>query len=83
MAVLLSELAEEEPCATKRSCWVKYWLGRKHLGIHNQVFREVLVSDPDEHHRLLRVNHDQFGQLLSRVGPRIYRPRKRQEASVK
>ncbi|KAH9384379.1 hypothetical protein HPB48_026386 [Haemaphysalis longicornis] len=70
MAVLLSELDEEEPCATK-SCWVKDWLGRKHLGIQNQLFKEVLISDRDEYRRLLRVNHAQFEQRLCRVGPRI------------
>lgn len=72
VAVLLLELDEEEPRATERSCWVKDHLGRKHLGIHNQLFK-VLVSDPDEYRRLLRVSHDQFEQLLCRVGPRIAR----------
>ncbi|KAK8764665.1 hypothetical protein V5799_032727 [Amblyomma americanum] len=59
-------------CA-KRSCWQRNWIARKELGLQNQLYEELLEADRAEYRRLLRVNEEQFLQLLSRVGPRIER----------
>lgn len=73
VALALTIEDEEDPIEPKRACWVKPWMCRKDLGLHSQLFSELLVSDPDEYRRLLRVSEEQFLQLLARVGPRIER----------
>ncbi|KAG0429118.1 hypothetical protein HPB47_023945 [Ixodes persulcatus] len=55
------------------SLWMKDWMCRKERGMQNQLYEELLDSDPEEYRRLLRVSREQFLQLLSRVGPRIAR----------
>lgn len=73
MAVALAELEEDEPRSCKRTCWVRPYISRKDLGVQNLLLKEVLQNNPEEYRRLLRVSHDQFQELLSRVGPRIAR----------
>ncbi|KAH9379721.1 hypothetical protein HPB48_009128 [Haemaphysalis longicornis] len=72
MALAL-QIDEEDHPAPKRSCWVKEWMSRKELGLQNQLFQELVVSDPAEYRRLLRVSRDQFAEPLARVEPRITR----------
>ncbi|KAM7309617.1 uncharacterized protein ISCGN_006618 [Ixodes scapularis] len=72
MAAALS-CDEDESCGSKRSLWMKDWMCRKERGMQNQLYEELLDSDPEEYRRLLRVSREQFLQLLSRVGPRIAR----------
>ncbi|KAL1429142.1 hypothetical protein MTO96_016587 [Rhipicephalus appendiculatus] len=57
----------------KRSCWMKTWMFQKGRGIQNHLYRELLLSDPDEYRRLLRLSCEQFTQLLALVGPTIAR----------
>lgn len=70
MAVALAELEEDEPRSCKRTCCVRPYISRKDLGVQNLLLKEVLQNNPEEYRRLLRVSHDQFQELLSRVGPR-------------
>lgn len=59
---------EDESCAPKRSpLWMKDWMCRKERGMQNQLYEELLDSDPEEYCRLLCVSHEHFLQLLSRV----------------
>ncbi|XP_065281939.1 uncharacterized protein [Dermacentor albipictus] len=73
MALALCVDEEDYYPAPKRSCWVKDWMCRKELGLQSQLFKELVVSDPSEYRRLLRVSREQFAELLARVGPRIER----------
>nr|XP_054925464.1 uncharacterized protein LOC129384276 [Dermacentor andersoni] len=73
MALALCVDEEDYYPAPKRSCWVKDWMCRKELGLQNQLFKELVVSDPSEYRRLLRVSREQFAELLARMGPRIAR----------
>ncbi|KAH7940749.1 hypothetical protein HPB49_005132 [Dermacentor silvarum] len=74
MAVVLSEIEEDfDLFPRKRSCWRKYCMRRKELGVQNLLYEELLKTDLDEYRRLLRVSREQFLQLLSRVAPRIRR----------
>ncbi|KAH6933265.1 hypothetical protein HPB50_013919 [Hyalomma asiaticum] len=57
----------------KRSVWVKPWLTRKSLGMQNQLYQELLASDPEEYKRLLRLSCEQFDQLLALIQPSIGR----------
>ncbi|XP_040358859.1 uncharacterized protein LOC121047583 [Ixodes scapularis] len=50
---------------------MKDWMCRKERGKQNQLYEELLHSDPEEYRRLLRISREQLLQLLSRVGPRI------------
>nr|XP_054931764.1 uncharacterized protein LOC129387071 [Dermacentor andersoni] len=73
MALALCVDEEDYYPAPKRSCWVKDWMCRKELGLQNQLFKELVVSDPSEYRRLLRLSREQFAELLARMGPRIAR----------
>lgn len=72
MAVALMVAEEDEEPKPKR-CWVKDWMAKKELGIQNQLYRELFTDDPLEFRRMLRVDCDQFLELLSRIGHRIQR----------
>ncbi|KAG0435955.1 hypothetical protein HPB47_018229 [Ixodes persulcatus] len=74
-AVALALIIEDEEdfSEPKKACWMKPWMCRKDLGLHSQHFSELLVSDPNEYRRLLRVSQEQFLELLARVGPTIER----------
>ncbi|KAL1428897.1 hypothetical protein MTO96_016650 [Rhipicephalus appendiculatus] len=52
---------------------MKTWMFEKDGGIQNHRHRELLLSDPDEYRRLLRLSCEQFTQLLALVGPMIDR----------
>ncbi|KAK8759276.1 hypothetical protein V5799_020389 [Amblyomma americanum] len=77
LAVILDVTEDNEETGwianSKRSCWVKPWLTKKTLGVQNQLYEELLATDPEEYKRLLRLSSDQFYQLLARVQPRIER----------
>lgn len=47
---------EEDYPAPKRSGLVKEWMCRKELGLQNQLFKELVVSDPADYRRLLHVS---------------------------
>ncbi|KAG0443497.1 hypothetical protein HPB47_014845 [Ixodes persulcatus] len=53
------------------SCWIKEWMEHKSRGIQNQLYEELLQTDPDEYRRLLRVPRDVFMGLLARIRHRV------------
>lgn len=77
MAVALEESAEDEEesglLQCKRAVWVKPWLTKKSLGMQNQLYEELLASDPEQYKRLLRLDIEQFHHLLALIEPKIVR----------
>ncbi|KAH6927854.1 hypothetical protein HPB50_009334 [Hyalomma asiaticum] len=66
----------------KRSVWVKPWLTRKSLSMQNQLYQELLASNPEEYKRLLRLSCEQFDQLLALIQPWIWRQDTAMRSSV-
>ncbi|KAH6934186.1 hypothetical protein HPB50_021488 [Hyalomma asiaticum] len=66
----------------KRSVWVKPWLTRKSLGMQNQLYQELLASDPEEYKHLLCLSCEQFDQLLTLIQPWIGRQDTAMRSSV-
>ncbi|KAH6925518.1 hypothetical protein HPB50_006521 [Hyalomma asiaticum] len=77
MAVALEESAQDEEesglLQCKRAVWVKPWLTKKSLGMQNQLYEELLASDPEQYKRLLRLDIEQFHHLLALIEPKIVR----------
>ncbi|KAH6932646.1 hypothetical protein HPB50_008230 [Hyalomma asiaticum] len=67
MAVALEESAEDEEesglLQCKRAVWVKPWLTKKSLGMQNQLYEELLASDPEQARRVVE---NVFGILANR-----------------
>ncbi|KAH6940543.1 hypothetical protein HPB50_000564 [Hyalomma asiaticum] len=89
MSVALEIAAEDDDCndkfgflRRKRSVWMKCWLTRKSLGMQNQLYRELLASDPEEYQCLLRLSCEQFDQLLTLIQPWIRRQDTAMRSSV-
>lgn len=49
LAIRIDE--EEDLRSPKRRCWQKDWVYRKELGIRNQLYKELVLSDPGEYRR--------------------------------
>ncbi|CAN7941854.1 unnamed protein product [Ixodes hexagonus] len=73
MAAALIETEDDEFVQQKKKVLHPFfrWMQHKERGIQNQLYDELLENDADEYRRLLRVPHDVFVELLSRIRPRI------------
>ncbi|XP_049269286.1 uncharacterized protein LOC119386977 [Rhipicephalus sanguineus] len=77
MAVALEIAADDEEeggfLQCKRLVWVKPCLTRKSLGMQNQLYEELLASNPEQYKRLLHLSIERFHHLLALIEPRIVR----------
>ncbi|KAG0420514.1 hypothetical protein HPB47_003451, partial [Ixodes persulcatus] len=65
--MMANEEVAEAPNTDAKKPWIKAWMSKKKLGIQYLLYQELLESDPVEYRRLLRVNSDQFADILSSI----------------
>lgn len=67
-----SENEEEEAPKKKRKCWTKNWIRRRpEEGFYAKLFVELKAEEPDFFFSFLRMDEQQFEQLLALVTPLI------------
>ena len=73
--VLARELEEnmrKKKQRKKRTLWVRHWISRRgRLGASNNLLRELKLEEPTDYKNFLRMNGQQFDQLLEKVKYRI------------
>ena len=69
--VLARELEEnmrKKKQRKKRTLWVRHWISRRgRLGASNNLLRELKLEEPTDYKNFLRMNGQQFDQLLEKV----------------
>ncbi|KAM7290536.1 hypothetical protein ISCGN_027157 [Ixodes scapularis] len=65
--MMADEEVAEAPNTDAKKPWIKTWMSKKELGIRNLLYQELLESDPVEYRRLLRVDSNQFADILSSI----------------
>lgn len=65
--MMADEEVAEAPNTDAKKPWIKTWMSKKKLGIQNLLYQELLESDPVEYRRLLRVDSNQFADILSSI----------------
>ncbi|XP_052124334.1 uncharacterized protein LOC113216352 [Frankliniella occidentalis] len=57
---------------SNREIWMHHWVARRRdKGFHHNLFRELMLEDPNRFRRCLRMNVDIFEELLEKVSPLI------------
>ncbi|KAL3220138.1 hypothetical protein MRX96_050452 [Rhipicephalus microplus] len=85
MAVALEESAEDEEDSGRLQCERAVQNGlpkKKSIGMQNQLYEELLTSDPEQYKRLLRLGIEQFHHLLALIEPNIVRQDTMMRSSV-
>lgn len=57
----------------KRTMWTTKWVSRKNRSASCLLYKELVVEDPNEYRRMLRLSDGQFEDILSRIRCRLER----------
>ena len=72
MMLVLSRLKQvKKRKKRKQRIWTRPWLLRGNYGIYETLLSELQADDAQSYKNFLRMDVQQFRQLLARLGPRI------------
>ena len=68
----VKELCEKKLKKKRRTLWVRNWINRREeLGASSTLVRELVVEDPQEYFKFMRMSELKFEELLELVMPLI------------
>lgn len=66
------EMRRKKKKRSKRTVWVRPWIGRRHrFGLYDQLMQELRSEDEAAFTNFMRMSPAMFDELLDRVAPRI------------